>query len=780
MKYNKLFSTSVLLYFLIIRSECILGQTISGTVIDKNCNPVAYSTVELLSPKDSSFLKGTISDNNGKFTIQSSLDNGILKVSFIGYNTVYQNYNSTDRNMQIIQMSESTTQLADITINGNIPQYRMTRTGIQTNVAGTILSKIGTAEDVMKYIPSLRKTENGYDVFGKGTPLFYINRKKVTDLSELDRLSSDNISNIELISDPGTEYDATVGAVIKIKTIHKIGDGLGLNYRQVLAQAHKADFQEQLDLNYRKNSFDIFGMLYFDQTHDRQEQHGMQSVYNEIPLELSSNMLIQSSNNYLRGSIGLNYEINNNNSLGASYNVSVPTYSNGGWTSNLDILKDNTISENIDNTFASKGKTRLTHDINAYYTGIIDKVKIDWNGDVYLKRGGNTQMAEELEKNSHDERTIKTNYDYDSQLYATKLTLSIPIWKGNFMIGGEYTNISRENKYQINQLYDDLPSSTDDKVKETNLAGFASYGFTKNKIQIDGGVRFENVKSNYHNIYDFSATQSKKYKNLFPQLSISFPIKASNIMFSYTAKAQRPSYSMLSGNIQYNDRYTYQGGNPFLQPTTVHTIAVTLYYKWIQLYTNWRYYKNAFYQCVKPYKQGSDITVFTYQNIPHYQSMYAGFTLSPKIGIWHPMLDAWLKKQYFEVESEGIKRKYNTPIAFLVFNNTIQIHDGFIVNIDMDFNTKGHSTAIKWESNGGVNIGIYKSFFNNRLSVNIQGKDIFASNRGSNWITYGKREIYKWNYSDTRKLMVTFRYKFNVTKSKYKDTDAGKDEKSRL
>lgn len=780
MKYNLFLKASVILYFLAISSEYAICQSISGLVIDKNSNPIAYSTIELLSSKDSTFIKGTISDNDGKFSITSSPKIGIIRVSFIGYNTVYQNYNSSDKNDRIIKLFERETQLEEITVRGNLPQYRMTKNGIQTNVAGTMLSKAGTADDVLKYVPSLRKTESGYDVFGKGSPLIYINGKKVMDVSELDRLSSDNISNIELISDPGTEYDATISSVIKIKTIRKIGDGFGFNYRQVYAQAHKASFQEQLDVNYRKNGVDIFGILYLDQIHNRQEQRGIQVVNNEIPIELKSNMLIESSSNYLKGSIGFNYEVDNNNSIGASYSGSVPTYNLGGWTSAMDILKSNMISERINNIFTSKGKIRPTHDLNVYYTGMINKIRIDWNGDMYLRKGGNTQLSEELEMISNDERTIETMYDYDSRLYATKLSLSIPIWKGSLMIGGEYTDISRQSNYQISQISDELPSSTDDEVKENNIAGFASYGFTKDKLQINGGIRFEHVESKYYDSGDFSAIQSKKYQNLFPHFSISLPVKATNLMFSYTAKAQRPSYSMLSGNIQYNDRYTYQGGNPLLQPTTVHTLAATLSYKWIQFYANWRYYKNAFYQCVEPYEQGSDITIFTFRNIPNYQSMYAGFSLSPKIGCWRPMLDVWVKKQNFEVESESINHKYNTPIAFFVFNNAIQIYDDFIVNIDMDFNTRGHSTAIKWEPNGGVNVGVYKGFFKNCLSLNLQGRDIFASNRGSNRLTYGKREIYKWNYSDTRKVMLTVRYKFNVTNSKYKGTGAGKEEKSRL
>lgn len=136
-------------------------------IVDKNSNPIAYSTIELLSSKDSTFIKGTISDNNGQFSITSASNIGIIKVSFIGYNTVCKNFNNSGKGQIIIKMFESATQLEDITVKGNLPQYKMTKNRIQTNVAGTMLSKVGTTDDVLKHVPSLRKTESGYDVLGK-------------------------------------------------------------------------------------------------------------------------------------------------------------------------------------------------------------------------------------------------------------------------------------------------------------------------------------------------------------------------------------------------------------------------------------------------------------------------------------------------------------------------------------------------------------------------------------------------------------------------------------
>ena len=98
-------------------------------------------------------------------------------------------------------------------------------------------------------------------MFGKGEPLIYINNRLVRDNSELERLSSKDISKVELIQNPGAEYDATVKAVLKIRTVRHAGEGLGVNVRSNVSQSHKTSNTDQLNLNYRKNGLDLFGMV---------------------------------------------------------------------------------------------------------------------------------------------------------------------------------------------------------------------------------------------------------------------------------------------------------------------------------------------------------------------------------------------------------------------------------------------------------------------------------------------------------------------------------------
>ena len=89
------------------------------------------------------------------------------------------------------------------------------------------LSKVGDAVDVLRQLPCINVSSTDViSVYGKGTPIIYINNKQVRDSRELQRLKSDAIKNVEIITSPSARYDATVSSVIRIRTVKKQGEGM--------------------------------------------------------------------------------------------------------------------------------------------------------------------------------------------------------------------------------------------------------------------------------------------------------------------------------------------------------------------------------------------------------------------------------------------------------------------------------------------------------------------------------------------------------------------------
>jgi hypothetical protein len=137
-----------------------------------------------------------------------------------------------------------------------------------TNVEGTVLEKAGTLQGLLDKIPNVSAEEGTVSVFGRGEAEIYINGRKMRDASELDQIAADNIKQVEVISHPGAQYDASVKAVVRITTKRTQGEGFGFSNR--LASAFDGDHvspSDQLNLNYRRGGLDLAGMLSYGIQH---------------------------------------------------------------------------------------------------------------------------------------------------------------------------------------------------------------------------------------------------------------------------------------------------------------------------------------------------------------------------------------------------------------------------------------------------------------------------------------------------------------------------------
>lgn len=238
------------------------AQTVSGKLIDENNQPMPYANVVLLSLPDSTFVIGTISGEDGAFTLPVKLPNLLLRVSSVGYVTLYNKVEQAE--LGTLQLLPDTHMLGEVVVKANLPVTRMKGDAMVTGVENTVLSKVGSANDVLTKIPGITKKQDALEVFGKGTPLIYINGRKLHDLSELEQLNSDEIKNVEVIRNPGSRYDATVKAVVRIQTVKRQGDGFGFNLRSSYYQSDNTDLIEQANFNYRHNNLDVFGSVNYN------------------------------------------------------------------------------------------------------------------------------------------------------------------------------------------------------------------------------------------------------------------------------------------------------------------------------------------------------------------------------------------------------------------------------------------------------------------------------------------------------------------------------------
>ena len=212
-----------------------------GRVIDERHRPVEFANVALLNPRDSSFLTGGVTNASGNFVIPCGMKKVLAKVSCVGYYTLYNIYNVGK--VGNVVLKESTMHINGVTVKAKLPSFKMGREGMLIDIQHSDLSKVGDAVDVLRQLPRINVSSTDViSVYGKGTPIIYINNKQVRDSRELQRLKSDAIKNVEIITSPGARYDATVSSVIRIRTVKKQGIDVFIDISHPLAVGGKAYF----------------------------------------------------------------------------------------------------------------------------------------------------------------------------------------------------------------------------------------------------------------------------------------------------------------------------------------------------------------------------------------------------------------------------------------------------------------------------------------------------------------------------------------------------------
>ena len=189
---NKMILRFVVLITAVLMAVTAAAKTpdVTGTVLDENGEPMSFVNVVLLSMPDSTFVQGAMTDDQGHFQIRTLKNDGLLKVSSIGYETQY--LNPVDG--LIVKMNEATLMLGEVIVKSQLPKTRVKGEAMRTTVEGTILEKAGTVADALARVPSLEaKRDGAVTVLGRGEAEVYINGRKVQDVSELSRLRIHNL-----------------------------------------------------------------------------------------------------------------------------------------------------------------------------------------------------------------------------------------------------------------------------------------------------------------------------------------------------------------------------------------------------------------------------------------------------------------------------------------------------------------------------------------------------------------------------------------------------------
>ena len=738
-----------------------------GKIVDRSGRPVMYANVSLLSPRDSLFLNGGVSNEAGQFVIPCHAESVLAKISCVGYKTKSMQV-SGKSDLGIVSLLQDNYKLAEVTVRAKM--FQQTSDGILINVSGTGLGKLGYAPDVLEHLPFVIQKNDGYEVIGKGTPLIYVDNRLIRDNNDLKRINSADIKQVKIITNPGAEYDTTVNAVIRITTVKTTGDGWSGMIDSRVSIERKVSHDAGASLNYRKGGLDLFGSLRYELNNSKENQtmteiYGNRTVYN--------NTLLRAHEFVRNVTLGFNDQVNDKLSAGMYYKHDYYPRPEFDCYTDLKSYKDG-ICNNQLNTIDNRRYKEKNHSVNAYCNYNLSK-------DTYVKFDADYLNHTQIDKQYFydEDGNLNSRNKSNSKLYSGRLIFATPLCGGQIKTGGEVSHTDNNNHYDLldGATLSNALSSTANEAKQNLYAGFAEYSHAiGEKLRATVGIRYEYTKFDYYINGTLSDEASKTYNGFYPSASISYNSGDIQMSLAYRYSTQRPSYFSLRSAVAMNSPYSYEGGNPQLQPQKTNMITYSLQWKDLQLMASYSMIKDASKFMIDMYDHSDSITFFQTKNVDRYRIVNISLDYSPTLfKIWSPQLTVELKKQYLTYQSV----KYNKPYLYITFQNMVKLPHSYMLGCDMEYNTAGNLALMHQYADFYTSVYCLKTFLKDKLRLNLKVRNLLNTSR-ERW-SLSRNGIFcdKWNDGDRRTFQLSVTYRFNQTKSKYKG-EASTDELKRM
>ena len=527
--------------------------------------PVDYATVSLIKVKDNKSVNGGLTDDKGKVVLQNvAPDQYKLSIGFMGYKTKSVLVKSTperpDQNAGTIYLSPTASNLKEVEITGQKAMVENKIDRMVYNADQDVTLAGGTAGDVMRKVPLLSVDIDGNVTLRGSAVKVLINGKPSGTMANsvadaLKMIPAEEIKTVEVITSPSAKYDAEgSGGIINIITKKKTAQGVsGSVNTSVGTRQNNGNFS----LNAKK------GRLGFTSNVGAQyaiPQETQVVIQNEN-FVTNSNILQQGFTKAKRwgynGSAGLDYDINNYNSL--STNIKFNRFENGSKGS-LDVSNLSPAVDSFDfSRFSDNTMVFKNIDWSADYRKTTKKEGEEFTVMGQASFGRNTNKFNTIDRLPNNDISINGDNTGKNNEYTLQSDYTYPFSKTTILetgLKGIFRNI--QSKYQ------DSEENFDYDQNVGAAYGVLSFKLAK-KTTFKGGLRAEytNISGKSGAVLNFD----NDYFNLFPSAIIAQTLKGnSTLKLSYNRRMSRPSLSFLNPFLNQNDPENRTQGNPNLSP----------------------------------------------------------------------------------------------------------------------------------------------------------------------------------------------------------------------
>lgn len=799
---QKLFTT-LSLFLILITSLSATATNISGVVKDNKSLPVSFATVMLLNSKDSSLVKGDVTDDKGIYKFEQ-IGNGsyLLSSTNIGFQKYYSkvftiNDNSKDI-VENITLSVSEKNMKEVKIVSKKPLIEVKADKTVFNVEQSINATGTNALDLLRKSPGVRvDKDDNVEMRGKSNVLVYIDGKPTyldnKDLAAmLKNMQSSNVELIELIANPSAKYDASGNAgIINIKL--KKNKKFGTNGNASLGVAQGKYFKQNasLNINNRNKKTNIFGNYSFNRGKDYNFQN-FDRTQNNFQYNFKSGNISDGLNHSLKA--GVDYFISSKSVIGFMVNGMSNT---GDFTSESKtyIGPANTAYNQILKATNKIPMSRLSGNANANYK-YEDTSGRSFNVD--LDYGNFKSTGKSYQPNTYwnaDETLVTSQAIYRSNtsnninIYTGKADYEQNFLKGKLGFGVKSALVKTDNDFKFYDVVNNVDTlnlnRTNHFVYTENVnAAYINYSKTFKKLSTQFGVRAEHTNSK--GMLSSATPQNddtvkRNYINLFPSAGLSYTINAKHqIGATYSRRIDRPNYQDLNPFEIKLDELTYEKGNAFLRPQYTNTFDVThTFMQYVTTSLSYSHVRDMFMQT-------TDTTEFsrTYVTQKNFATMdIAGINISFPVPVkkwWMVMANIGANYNDLQADFEGRKlsNKYYTYSFYA--DNTFTLPKAYSLNISGWYSSPNYwGGTFKMKPMGSLDLGLQKTFLQKKLTAKLTLSDVFKTQRWYAISNFSGLYVNANGNYESRQLRLNLSYRFGSnTVEKQRDRKSGADSES--
>jgi len=792
--------------------------SVKGKLLDKSADsPLEFASIQIKTRPDGKFLKGAMTDVDGKFQIDGLADGDYtMVVSCVGYKELTRDFSVSpaERNVSFaaLYISQDAHLLKEVSVTGQKSTMKLEVDRKTFDVSQLITNTGDAASDLLENIPSVEVDNDGnislrgnesVEVWinGKASGLTTDNRAQI-----LQQLPAESIERIEVIDNPSAKFSAEGSAGI-INIVLKKDRKAGYYGSVQLSADTRGGFNPSVNFNYNSKILDFFVNVGY-RHHKNKGRNESEQQY------LTSNMYqkyvgsTRNLGNNFFSRAGVTFHLSKKDDLGFSGMLMFGKHKDWGETPyHYGMLDTETDTYLMFRKTTGGGNMRMINGELSYRHNFSDKHFIDFSATYFKGKFDNDNLYQD--STFYYDGSEPTEYDYqyrpaniNNSNAEIKLDYENQITEKFKLQAGYNGSFSRENTPQESWIASTWDGSglVEDQTyfnrflydRDTHaLYVTAQYQF--GKLGVMTGLRGEYWKVNTESYtwaqeHDANLRDEpfkKDYFQLFPSLFLSYQLTATQqLQLNYTRRLRRPWGGQLNSFKDTRDATMVSYGNPELTPEysnsfslnylktwDEHSLLVSAYYrpttdviqriKWQSTTDQIMYSTNM--NLAKSLSSGLEITLKNH--------LFRILDLTSNVNAYYYKLDGFS----YEIDGQTITGDENKHFTWnaRVMASVILPYD-ISVQLSGRYRSKQVITQGYRKPSYVMDFGMRKNFFNKALTVSLNCRDLLNSRKHVTYTSSDTFTRYQMNKRGSRTFRLTLTWNFgNMNKKQNRPQENG-------